>query len=355
MKIINVKLTKGRKELRASLAVCGDRPIDEFLTLLKAALSIPDSTVLGFKDSEGVLLVPSLICSNPELLRSDDYELILKEKPTLTRPEEQFSHIISEIRMKNRLNDEDFFILRTWMRENNQMIGQVYHTFLVNHDLDGFLEWVLKSAGIRTPALITTEASETPKELFRALDERPSTTRTGDRPRTSNHDRKSHERFFQVMWEMEAQGLIEQADVRVTKGMILRENFDVMKEFETFFSHNISLAELASRLQKLADKRSLYMERPSSPMPKNNQLQFLVESLSRENLMSFEDVEYLKKLISEENEFVFSAYDVYESDKDQTELIDSLARAIERRKKQSDNIMRPDSFFADSSQHRDDI
>lgn len=355
MKIINVKFTKGRKELRASLAVSNTRPIDEFLTLLKAALCIPESTVLGFKDSEGVLLVPNLICTNPELLRSDDYELILKEKPTLTKPDEQFSHIIAEIRSKNRLNDEEFFVLRTWMRENNQMIGQVYHTFLVNHDLEGFLEWVLKSAGIRSSNLITTEASETPKELLRALDERPSTTRTGDRPRTSNQDRKSHERYFQVIFEMESQGLIDQADVRVAKGMILRENFDVLKEFDSFFSHNTSLQELATRLQKLADKRSLYMERPSSPMPKNNQLQFLVESLSRENLMPFEDIEILKKLISEENEFVFSAYDVYESDKDLNELIDSFARAIERRKKQSDSIIRPDSFFAVSSQIREDI
>ena len=361
MKIINVKLAKGRKELRASLAVCSDRPIEEFISLLKAALNIPDSTVLGFKDSEGVLLVPNLICSNPELLRSDDYELILKEKPTATRPDEQFSHIISEIRIKNRLNDEDFFILRTWMRENNQMIGQVYHTFLVNHDIDGFLEWVLKSAGIRTPPAINTEASETPKELLRAFDERPSTTRTGDRPRTSNQDRKNYEvsktneRYLQIMLDLEAQGFLEQGDVRILKGMILRENFDVLKEFEVFFVHNITLQELGSRLQKLADRRLLYMERPSSPMPKNNQLQFLIESFLRENLMNQEDIEVLRKLVGEENEFVFSAYDVYESDKDQNELIDSLIRAINKRKKEMEHLIRPDSFFGESSQSRDDI
>jgi hypothetical protein len=328
--------------------------------LLKGALNIPEVTILGFRDSEGVLLVPSLICSNPELLRSDDYELILKEKPSSTRPEEQFSHIISEIRMKNRLNDEEFFILRTWIRENNQMIGQVYHTFLVNHDFDGFLEWVLKSAGIRSPPVLSTEVSETPKELLRAFDERPSTTRTGDRPRTSNQDRKNYEisktneKYLQVMLDLEAQGLLEPADVRILKGMILRENFEVLKEFEIFFIHNISLQELGNRLQKLADRRALYMERPSSPMPKNNQLQFLIESFSRENLMNQEDIEVLKKLICEEHEFVFSAYDVYESDKDQNELIDSLMRAINKRKKISDSI-RPDSFFVESTQNRDDI
>ena len=361
MKIINVKLSKGRKEIRASLAVCSDRPIEEFISLLKAALNIPDSTILGFKDSEGVLLVPNLICSNPELLRSDDYELILREKPSPSRPEEQFSHIVSEIRIKNRLNDEEFFVLRTWMRENNQMIGQVYHTFLINHDIDGFLEWVLKSSGIKTLPVATTEASETPKELLRAFDERPSTTRTGDRPRTSNQDMKNYEisktneRYLQVLLDLEAQGLLEQGDVRILKGMILRENFDLLKEFEVFFVHNINLQELGSRLQKLSDRRSLYMERPTSPMPKNNQMQFLTESFLRENLMNREDTEVLKKLVGEENEFVFSAYDVYESDKDQNELIDSLIRAINKRKKEEQHLVRPGLFFGESSQSRDDI
>ena len=113
MKKLNVKLTKGGKEYRTAIAVCNGTPVEEFLCLLRASLPIPDAVVSGFKDSEGVLLIPSLICSDPELLRPDDYELILKERPSTSRPEEQFSHIISEIRIKNRLNDEEYFALRT--------------------------------------------------------------------------------------------------------------------------------------------------------------------------------------------------------------------------------------------------
>lgn len=383
MKILNVKLTKGRKEHRASIAVCSEHPVEEFLSLLKAGMCIQDSVILGFKDSQGVLLLPSLICNNPELIRTDDYELILKEKPLPTRPEEQFSHVISEIRINNQLNDEEYFILRTWMRENNQMIGQVYHTFLVKHNVDGFIEWLLKSSGIRQPHNTQSihsihnihnihnlhnthnthnshntllESSETPRdrEITRNRDERPSTTRAGDRPRTSNQDRKSYQKYLQIMWELEAQGFLEQTNVRLIKAMILGENFDVMREFDYYFLNNISLQELGTKLQKLADKLSLYMERPSSPMPKNNQMQFLVESFARECLVSAEDIEILKKLISEENEFVFSAYDVYESDKDQTELVDSLLRAINKKKKEEESL-RSDSFYPEAPQANEEI
>ena len=71
--------------------------------------------------------------------------------------------------------------------------------------------------------------------------------------------------------------------------------------------------------------------------------------------MNREDTEVLKKLVGEENEFVFSAYDVYESDKDQNELIDSLIRAINKRKKEEQHLVRPGLFFGESSQSRDDI
>lgn len=121
MKILNAKLTKGGREYRASIAICKDMPVEEFMSLLCVSLPIPDTVVIGFKDVEGVLVIPSLICREPELLRSDDYELILKEKAQTSRPtsanvrqgEEQLSHILTELRLKLHLNEDEYSTLAT--------------------------------------------------------------------------------------------------------------------------------------------------------------------------------------------------------------------------------------------------
>ena len=206
----------------------------------------------------------------------------------------------------------------------------------------------MKNSGIR---ILINSRSEI-ADQYRAREvnsrrgeERPATSRVGDRPRTSNQERKTHQKYIQVMSDMEGQGLLEQIDVRIIKALLLRENVDVMREFDHFFLHNISLHELASRLEKLADKLNMYMDRPSSPLPKNKQLQFLVDSFVRENLIDNEDIEILQKLITEENEFVYSAFDVYESDRDQTELVDSLMRAINKYQKKNEDSIKSLSFY----------
>ena len=135
MKKLNVKLTKAGKEYRAVVAVCNGTPVAEFVSLLRASLPIPDTEVIGFKDCEGVLLIPSLICSDTSLIRPDDYELLFRDRPA-SRKDDQFSHIISEIRSKNNLGEEEYFSLRSWMRENHQIISQIYQSFIVKQDLD---------------------------------------------------------------------------------------------------------------------------------------------------------------------------------------------------------------------------
>ncbi len=76
-----------------------------------------------------------------------------------------------------------------------------------------------------------------------------------------------------------------------------------------------------------------YMERPMSPIPKNKkQLLQFVNSLTRYHFTEKEDVELLNKLIQEENEFVLSCFDVFDSDKDHENLIDSLQRILDKSK-----------------------
>jgi len=67
------------------------------------------------------------------------------------------------------------------------------------------------------------------------------------------------------------------------------------------------------------------MERPMSPIPKNKkQLLQFVNSMAQYHFSDKEDLDMLNKLIQEENEFVLSCFDVFDSDKDYENLIDSL-------------------------------
>lgn len=79
MKILNAKLTKGGKEYRTSVAVSGNMLQEDFMEVLRASLPITEATVVGLRDSSGVIVTPSLICNEPEALRDTDYEVILKE------------------------------------------------------------------------------------------------------------------------------------------------------------------------------------------------------------------------------------------------------------------------------------
>ncbi len=75
------------------------------------------------------------------------------------------------------------------------------------------------------------------------------------------------------------------------------------------------------------------MERPQSPLPKKkNQLLNYVNSLARYHFTDPDDLQLLNKLIQEENEFILSCFDVFESDKDHDNLIDSLHRILEKSK-----------------------
>lgn len=57
-----------------------------------------------------------------------------------------------------------------------------------------------------------------------------------------------------------------------------------------------------------------------------------VNSLTRYHFNDPDDIQLLNKLIHEENEFILSCFDVFESDKDHDNLIDSLNRILEKSK-----------------------
>ena len=91
--------------------------------------------------------------------------------------------------------------------------------------------------------------------------------------------------------------------------------------------------ELAQKLAALSQALGGYLERPQSPLPKRKQeLMNQVNMLARYHFRDPDDVHMLTKLIHDENELILAVFDVYESDNNHENLIDSLQRILEKSK-----------------------
>ena len=86
------------------------------------------------------------------------------------------------------------------------------------------------------------------------------------------------------------------------------------------------MTELARTLKRMTDRLSHYIERPKTPRPKKDELMLLVNTVIKDQIEDADDLQILKKLIVDENEFVFAAFDVFVSDRDEEDLLDTLSR-----------------------------
>ena len=101
----------------------------------------------------------------------------------------------------------------------------------------------------------------------------------------------------------------------------------------SYIARIITDKELSFKLTRLAQQLGTYLERPQSPLPKRKQeLINYVNSLARYHFRDPDDVQLLQKLIQDENEFILSTFDVFESDKDHENLIDTLQRILDKSK-----------------------
>jgi hypothetical protein len=133
--------------------------------------------------------------------------------------------------------------------------------------------------------------------------------------------------------DLEKKNLLDDQVVSIIKTLILEENPEVIKLLNSHIAHIIGERELCPRLQRLSERMSTYIERPSSPLPRKSSLLEFVSSIASTYIQDREDIELLKKLIEYENEFVLSAFDVFESDQDQENLLDTLLRIVAKYKR----------------------
>ena len=129
--------------------------------------------------------------------------------------------------------------------------------------------------------------------------------------------------------DLEEKKLLDEQVVCTVKTLILEENHEVIKLLNNYIAHILDERELCLKLQKLSDRMSTYIERPSSPLPRKSSLLEFVTKYMRDR----DDIALLQRLIEDENEFVLSAFDVFESDKDQENLLDTLVRIVNKYKR----------------------
>jgi hypothetical protein len=123
------------------------------------------------------------------------------------------------------------------------------------------------------------------------------------------------------------------------KQMLLNENEDITILFKLFCHDVIEIESLVSGINKILSKINGQIIRPDSPEIFNkNQLIKLIESLNEGIFDDPSDLILLKNLANLNNEFILSAYELYLSDNDIENFIDSLKRFI---KKQNN----PNNFY----------
>lgn len=70
------------------------------------------------------------------------------------------------------------------------------------------------------------------------------------------------------------------------------------------------------------------MERPSSPFPVKDELLKLINTLVRDRLKDDSDIKLLNKLAMQGDELLYSSFDVFESDRDEEDFIDTIKRIL---------------------------
>lgn len=160
---------------------------------------------------------------------------------------------------------------------------------------------------------------------------RPETSEA--RSRKSKEISSTQERFIQITAELERKGLLTEHSASLIKSLILEENSEVINTMNSYVNDAFNEKTLSSKLVKLAEKLSPYIVRPTSPLPKKDELIKLVNTLVRRRLKDDNDLLLLNKLILEGDELVYSTFEVFEADRDEEDLLDTLIRIVHKYKK----------------------
>jgi len=158
----------------------------------------------------------------------------------------------------------------------------------------------------------------------------------------------AQEKFIQIAAELERRSYLTEHSASLIKSLILEENAEVFKAMGAYENDLYDEQELSFRLVRLAEKLSPYIVRPTSPLPKKDELVKMVNNLVRKRLRDDNQLLLLNKLILEGDELLYSTFEVFESDRDEEDLLDTLIRIVNKYKKMGrfSNDLYASSFYS---------
>ena len=342
--------------------------VEEFTDVILSSLHI-NGTIIGLKDTNGVILLPKFICQNVSHIQQTTYELVLKSKdprvgspitplvqkkptpklrspvveppPTPPRkemaPDPELAQTLRYLKMDGFLAEAEEKVLLEMSRNASSDLLAAQQQYQKTGDFIAY-KAKLKQLSNRRPNL----ASAYPYPQMAWQDNPRPATSTGygaHRPLSaarwseSANINSTQAMLIGAVHDLEEKKLLDEQVVCTVKTLILEENPEVIKLLNIYIAHMIDERELCPRLQRLSDRMSTYIERPSSPLPRKNSLLEFVNTIASVYMRDKEDIALLQRLIEDENEFVLSAFDVFESDKDQENLLDTLLRIVAKFKR----------------------
>jgi hypothetical protein len=146
--------------------------------------------VVGFKDNDGVLLIPSIVCEEPDSL-GDEYELIVKDKIVNVRPtsasirttDEHLSHVITEIRVRNLITEEEYFNLRLLVRDKDEEIFSAFSKYQIDYRIELLHEALIRRVKKPMPRR---------RSISGNVDVETPTRSSRDRPRTARRTQETY-------------------------------------------------------------------------------------------------------------------------------------------------------------------
>lgn len=141
------------------------------------------------------------------------------------------------------------------------------------------------------------------------------------------------ERYLSIAQELYESNQIDSVLFSKLSQMILKENEEIINLIKIYTQDIIDKKTLIGGFNKILSSFIQNNSRPTSPIQAKSKLVSLIEQIENDIFEDSSDAVLLKNLIEYENEFIMGAFEVYESDKDLDNFIESIKILIARSKR----------------------
>eukprot|EP00742_Colponemidia_sp_Colp-10_P005009 GILJ01005352.1.p1 GENE.GILJ01005352.1~~GILJ01005352.1.p1 ORF type:complete len:1382 (-),score=208.70 GILJ01005352.1:217-4362(-) len=302
--------------------------------------------ILGLEEENGPIMTLSTICQHPQCLQAKQYSLVIKssrsragadDEPNPVWSKRDESDYSNARQAEQVLHAGDEMIedkgqeSPTSSRENQlyMFVDRLFRKDLITSDERAMLHSLIRESD---PIVLTAfEVCQIDRNVEDLKDVLVRVARMNicREPRLARQDK-----LLQAVALLVRTHQIDQREASVLKNLILAENPLVRAAFESF-ELNEDGDELKDTLIKIVQRGTPGLDRPSSPTPQyKDTLVRLVVSLAQKKLDT-DELRILRQLLQENNEFLMSAFDVFEADQDQDELLDTVVRLVKKSKRDS--------------------